>query len=153
MNDAHLIGRLRRAKLRFTFSRLKVLEMLFENPGFLGADEIHGWLLERSIPVSIASVYRALREMRGAGFVLSLRDASGALRYCLKPETPPPSLHLVCRDNGDHLSFSDPELHAQILAAAAREGLRLEGREFELHVRLERQGTDSGKPGRHVQRG
>jgi hypothetical protein len=32
MNEAHLLGRLRRAKLRSAFSRLKVLETLLETP-------------------------------------------------------------------------------------------------------------------------
>jgi Fe2+ or Zn2+ uptake regulation protein len=139
MNPADPAGRLRRAKLRATFSWLRVLDALLENPGFLRADEIHDQLFARKIPVDIGAVCRALREMRGAGIVLSLQDAGYAPRYRLRPETAPP-LRLVCRDSGGRggrLVFSDPELHARILAAAARQGLNLKGRGFDLQVRPE----------------
>jgi hypothetical protein len=44
-------------------------------------------------------------------------------------------LCLVCRDSGERLIFSDPERYAHILAVAARQGIRLDGREFDLSAR------------------
>jgi Fe2+ or Zn2+ uptake regulation protein len=137
MNEVLLAGRLRRAKLRATFSRLKVLEMLAENPGSQRVDNIIRQLSERKLPVNIGSAYRALREMHAAGLVLCLRDAQHARRYCLKPESAAPALRLVCRDSGERLVFSNPEFHAHILAVAAQQELKLEGREFDLQARTE----------------
>jgi Fe2+ or Zn2+ uptake regulation protein len=146
MSEARLAGRLRRGKLRSTFARLKVLEMLSENPGFRRAEDIYLWLFEHDAPVNLGSVYRVLREMHAADLVLCLRDASSVLRYCFKPESASPTLRLVCRDSGERLVFSDPELYAQILAVAARQGLKLEGREFDLQARSERRNADSAGP-------
>jgi hypothetical protein len=45
--------------------------------------------------------------------------------------------------------FSDPDLYAHILSAAAREGLDLSGRAFDLHIRLEQWDAVDNKPSRH----
>jgi Fe2+ or Zn2+ uptake regulation protein len=135
MNEVHLAGSLRRAKLRATFPRPKVLEMLSGNPGFQRVDDLIRQLSERDLPISSGSAYRALREMHAADLVLCLWDAQSGRRYCFKPESAALSLRLVCRDSGERLVFSDPELHAHILAVAARQGIRLEGREFDLQAR------------------
>ncbi|MDR2032968.1 MAG: hypothetical protein LBP86_12150, partial [Azoarcus sp.] len=61
-------------------------------------------------------------------------DTHRAMRYGFLPETAQtPSFHIASRDG--EATFSDVELHARLLAVAAREGLRLDGQEFTLHVR------------------
>ena len=76
---------------------------------------------------------------------MCVRDGNYRVRYALKPENERiPSLRFVCHDKADgKASFSDPELYAQLLTVAAREGLKLEGRDFDLRVRFER-GAGSG---------
>ena len=145
MRETALVRRLRAARLRPTLARIQALEMFSENPGLQDADSVFRWLAGQGTPACLATIYRSLRCLRQAGFLLCIRDLEHGTRYRLPPE-PLPRLRLVCRDEegqGRRASFSDPALYAQLLAIAAKEGLLLEGREFELQVRFERQGTGS----------
>ncbi|MDR0441204.1 MAG: transcriptional repressor [Candidatus Accumulibacter sp.] len=146
MKETSIIRRLRTARLRPTLARIKVLEMLSENPGFQDVDSIHRWMIEQKIPGCIATIYRSLQILHKADFILCIWDMNGAMRCCFKSEAATPWLRIVCRDDGGgDVNFSDPELHARILSAAAREGLNLEGREFALRVSFARQNPDSGR--------
>jgi Fe2+ or Zn2+ uptake regulation protein len=147
MKEARIVRQLQAARLRLTLTRIKALEMLSEHPGLQNADAIHRWLAGQGIPGGISTIHHALRSLHQAGFLLRVQDLNHRVRYCLKPETGDiPSLRLVCRDGaGGKASFSDPELYAQLLSVAAREGLPLKGREFELRVRFERQDAEGGE--------
>ena len=139
MRETRLLRRLRTARLHPTRARVKVLEMFAGNPGLQDAESVFLWLIGQSTPVSLTTVYRSLHCLHRAGFLLRTQDAEHRIRYRLPPETLP-RLRLVCRDRegrSRRVSFSDPALYAQLLAIAAREGLALEGREFELQVRFE----------------
>jgi Fe2+ or Zn2+ uptake regulation protein len=139
MEEARIVRRFRAARLRPTLARIKVLEMLAENPGFQDVGSIRRWMIAQDVTGCFATIYSALQCLQAAGFLLCARNADGSIRCTLKSETAPSRLRIVCRDgDGGRVSFSDPGLHAQILAAAEREGLNLEGRKFELHVGFER---------------
>jgi Fe2+ or Zn2+ uptake regulation protein len=144
-NEDGIARRLHTAKLRPTQARRQVLEALMDTSEYLRTEDIYRKLIERKAKTNVASVYRALRDMRKAGLLLILWDTSRAIRYHLPPEDTTLSLRIVCRGNGDEVTFSDPELYARILSAAVRHGLSLEGREFELHADFEQQGANKGK--------
>jgi Fe2+ or Zn2+ uptake regulation protein len=148
MRETALVRRLRAARLRPTLARIKALEMFSENPGLQDADSVFRWLAGQGAPACLATIYRSLRCLHKAGFLLCIRDLEHGTRYRLPPE-PLPRLRLVCRDGEGkgRASFSDPALYAQLFAIAAKEGLFLEGREFELQVCFE-QGAGSVRPAR-----
>jgi Fe2+ or Zn2+ uptake regulation protein len=133
-------SRLRAARLRPTLVRRQVLETLSERAEYLRTDDIYRKLIERNVPANLGAIYRALRELHKASLVLCFWDGHRAIRYGLPSEHKTPSLRLVCRGNdGGEATFFDPELHAHILSAAARQGLRLDGQAFELHACFKRQ--------------
>jgi Fe2+ or Zn2+ uptake regulation protein len=137
-NEDWITYRLRAAKLRPTIVRRQVLEVLMNTSECLGTEDVYRKLVlvNRETHTSVGSVYRALRDMNKMGILLSFWDASRTIRYRLPIEDETLSLHIVCHSNGGDVTFSDPELYARILSAAARRGLNLAGQGFELHANL-----------------
>ncbi|MDR0440965.1 MAG: transcriptional repressor [Candidatus Accumulibacter sp.] len=143
--EVRIVRSLRAAWLRPTLARVKVLEMLSENPGFQDVNTVYRWVVRKEIPVTLGTVYHALQSLNKAGFLLCVWGVDHVLHYSLKSGTDVPRLRIVCGENGDSADFSDPELYVWLLSAAVREGLDLTGREFELRVDFARQSADSGE--------
>jgi hypothetical protein len=73
--------------------------------------------------------------MREAGLLLNFQDANRVMRYGFPPEAAQsPVFHIASHDG--NVTFTDLNLHAQLLAAIANAGLELDGQEFTLSVRL-----------------
>jgi Fur family transcriptional regulator, ferric uptake regulator len=89
-----LTARLTDAGVRPTPHRLLVLETLAAEPHDATAQEIHARLRESENRVGLATVYRALRVLKGRGVVdeLSHRTGESCYRLC----TPGHHHHLVC---------------------------------------------------------
>jgi Fur family ferric uptake transcriptional regulator len=91
---ADLTARLTAAGVRPTPQRLLVLETLAAEPHDATAQEIHARLREGRNRVGLATVYRALRVLKGRGVVdeLSHRTGESCYRLC----NPGHHHHLVC---------------------------------------------------------
>jgi Fur family transcriptional regulator, ferric uptake regulator len=89
-----LTARLAAAGVRPTPQRLLVLETLAAEPHDATAQEIHARLRARRNRVGLATVYRALRVLKGRGVVdeLSHRTGESCYRLC----TPGHHHHLFC---------------------------------------------------------
>ncbi|MDR2625068.1 MAG: transcriptional repressor [Zoogloeaceae bacterium] len=138
--------RLRAARLRPTLARRQVLETLRDAPECPSMKEICHKLNNRYPACTgsfrTSSLYRALRDLRRTGLVLCFTDERRATRYCLPhaDETPLFAItrHAPGEDQEEDITFPDPELYARILLATARQGLRLEGQTFALHVHFQK---------------
>lgn len=62
---------LRKAGLKVTLPRLKILEILAgENPGHMSAEEIYRGLMDSGEEIGLATVYRVLTQFETAGLVV-----------------------------------------------------------------------------------
>ncbi|MBC7220382.1 transcriptional repressor [Candidatus Bipolaricaulota bacterium] len=113
---------LRRRGLHITQPRRAVVETVFALPTHFEAAEL--WAALRGSVSSAATVYRTLELLEQAGLVrrVSFGEAHAHYEHTLGRED---HGHLVCRDCGKVIEFSDPGLTQVVARAAARHGFNL----------------------------
>lgn len=147
MSDA---GELKRAGLKATLPRLRILD-LFEEPGHhhLSAEHVYRLLLERRVEVGLATVYRVLAQLEHAGLLKHARFDAGRAFYEL--DDGQRHDHLICTDCGWVLEFQDEAMDQLMRRAAKRLGADLEDHTLVLNGRCTKPACDRRRdmnPGR-----
>jgi Fur family transcriptional regulator, ferric uptake regulator len=136
---------LRKAGLKVTVPRLKILEIL-ETCGtrHLSAEELYRRLVEANEDVGLATVYRVLTQFESAGLVSRHHFEDGMAVFELNQGTHHD--HIVCMDCGRVEEFVDAAIETRQSAIAQRLGFRIEEHSLVLYGRCERKNCPYRKP-------
>jgi Fur family transcriptional regulator, ferric uptake regulator len=125
---------IKRAGLKVTLPRLKVLEVLeHANPHHLSAEDVYKALLETDDAVGLATVYRVLTQFESAGIVQRHNFADGHAVYELAPDEHHD--HMVDVDTGQVLEFVNERIEKLQNEIANEHGFELVDHELVLYVR------------------
>jgi Fur family ferric uptake transcriptional regulator len=107
---------------RRTRQRSMIAALLGESAGFRTAQDLHQALRARGEHTGLATVYRALHALAGAGEVDVVRTARGEMLYrrCGSGH----HHHLICRRCGRAVEVTSPGLQRWITRIAAEHGYR-----------------------------
>jgi Fur family ferric uptake transcriptional regulator len=138
---------LRKAGLKVTLPRLKILEILESSATrHMSAEEIYKKLLDSSEDIGLATVYRVLTQFEGAGLVSRHHFEDGMavfeINHGLHHD------HIVCMDCGLVEEFVDPEIETRQNAIAERLGFKIEEHSLVLYGRCQRPNCPSRKSAR-----
>jgi len=113
---------LKKAGLKVTLPRLRILEMLEGiEQVHLSAEDIYKNLLKAGEEVGLATVYRVLTQFEQAGICIRHNFEEGHAVYELTPSDHHD--HMVCLETGDIIEFSD-DLIEDRQTLIAKKGLR-----------------------------
>jgi Fur family ferric uptake transcriptional regulator len=128
---------LRKAGLKVTMPRLKILEIL-EHSGtrHMSAEEIYKRLLEANQDIGLATVYRVLTQFESAGLVTRHHFEDGMAVFELNQGTHHD--HIVCMDCGHVEEFFDKDIEARQDAVAASRGFSIKEHALVLYGRCQR---------------
>jgi Fur family ferric uptake transcriptional regulator len=113
---------LRKAGLKVTLPRLKILEILesAKDNHHLTAEEVYRILLDQDEEVGLATVYRVLTQFEAAGIVRRLNFENNISTFEL--DTGDNHDHIICLKTGEVEEFVDPIIEERIKAIAAEKG-------------------------------
>lgn len=124
---------LRKAGLKVTLPRLKILEILEHgSPRHLSAEDIYKLLLDSSEDIGLATVYRVLTQFEAAGLVTRHHFADGMAVFELNQGTHHD--HLVCLQCGRVEEFYDAEIEKRQNEVARQRGFELHGHSLALYA-------------------
>ncbi len=125
---------LRKAGLKITLPRLKILEIL-ENAKnrHLSAEDIYRELLDSGEEIGLATVYRVLTQFEGAGLVTRHNFEGGHSVFEL--DDGEHHDHMVCVDSGEVIEFTSDEIEKLQHDVAERNGFELIDHSLVLYVR------------------
>ncbi|WP_157157653.1 MULTISPECIES: transcriptional repressor [unclassified Diaminobutyricimonas] len=104
---------------RNTWQREAVREALGDAEGFVSAQALHSTLRETGSPIGLATVYRALASLAGAGEADSLQqDGESLYRACTSGH----HHHLICRNCGITVEIEADPIEAWARQVAAEHG-------------------------------
>ncbi|MDH0033055.1 MULTISPECIES: ferric iron uptake transcriptional regulator [unclassified Acinetobacter] len=117
---------LRKAGLKVTLPRIKILELL-ENaiPHHLSAEDIYKKLLEQGEDVGLATVYRVLTQFEMAGIVQRHNFDTTHSVFEIKQETSHD--HLVCQRSNQIIEFRNEDIEQKIHEIAEQHDFVLTG--------------------------
>ena len=124
---------LKRAGLKVTLPRLRILEVLEEDSGHLSAEEIYKHLLDAGEEVGLATVYRVLTQFEQAGICIKLNFEEGRAVYELTPSHHHD--HMVCMDTGKVIEFTDDIIEERQKKLAEDAGYELIDHSMVLYVK------------------
>ncbi|MCY3837209.1 MAG: ferric iron uptake transcriptional regulator [Gammaproteobacteria bacterium] len=125
---------LRRAGLKVTMPRLKVLEVLERaEPHHLSAEDVYKELLRVDESISITTIYRVLTQFEQSGIVERHNFDDGHAVYELASETHHD--HMVDVDTGSVTEFVNERIEDLQREIAAEHGYELVHHEMVLYVR------------------
>ena len=100
---------LKKAGLKATLPRIRILEILEESAGkHLSAEDVYKILLEHGEEVGLATVYRVLTQFESAGLVIRHNFDSGHSVFELDSGTHHD--HMVHLDTGEIIEFQNEEI-------------------------------------------
>ncbi len=138
---------LRRAGLKVTLPRLKILEILeHSNTRHMSAEEIYKTLLDGSEDIGLATVYRVLTQFESAGLVARHHFENGMAVFEINQGSHHD--HIVCMDCGAVEEFMDQDIEAKQQAIANRLGYRIQEHSMVLYGRCQRTDCTAKKEGR-----
>jgi Fur family transcriptional regulator, ferric uptake regulator len=138
---------LRRAGLKVTLPRLKILEILeHSTTRHMSAEEIYKTLLDSSEDIGLATVYRVLTQFEGAGLVARHHFENGMAVFEINQGSHHD--HIVCMDCGAVEEFMDQDIEAKQQAIANRLGYRIQEHSMVLYGRCQRTDCPAKKQGR-----
>ena len=125
---------LRKAGLKITLPRLKILEIL-ENRGerHLSAEDIYKELLDAGEDIGLATVYRVLTQFESADLVTRHNFEGGHSVFEL--DDGEHHDHMVCVETGDVVEFVSEEIERLQHEIAERHGYELMDHSLVLYVR------------------
>ena len=127
---------IKRAGLKVTLPRLKVLEVLEgAEPRHMSAEDVYKHLLDSEDSVGLATVYRVLTQFEAAGMVSRHNFDDGHSVYELATEEHHD--HMVDVDTGQVVEFVNERIEALQHEIAAEHGYQLVDHELVLFVRKE----------------
>lgn len=131
-----LLQRLRSAGVTPTAARIGVLQVLeAQDPRRLNSEEIFREMRRRGMRTSLSTVYRITQRLYAVGLLLRELDDTGKVHYRLQwANTEAHCVRVICRRSGHSVKLDDADLHAGLIAAAARAGLNVAGQTLVLEV-------------------
>jgi Fur family transcriptional regulator, ferric uptake regulator len=125
-------SQLRRAGLKITAPRLKILEILASaTVRHMSAEDVYRRLLELNEDIGLATVYRVLTQFESAGLVTRHHFEGGTAVFELNEGTHHD--HIVCVDCGHVEEFSDEAIEERQRQVADRLGFRITDHALTLH--------------------
>ena len=125
---------LRKAGLKVTHPRMKILELLEQiKPRHMTAEDIYRQLLEHGDEIGLATVYRVLTQFEAAGLVLKHNFEGGHAVYEL--DRGEHHDHMVDIDTGKVIEFQSDEIEALQNRIAAQHGYAIHDHALVLYVR------------------
>ena len=125
---------IKRAGLKVTLPRLKVLEVLeHADPHHLSAEDVYKKLMDSDDSVGLATVYRVLTQFESAGIVARHNFDDGHSVYELASEEHHD--HMVDIDTGAVVEFINESIESLQREIAAEHGFELVDHELVLYVR------------------
>ena len=125
---------LKRAGLKVTLPRLKVLEVLASaDPHHMSAEDVYKELIRMDDSVGLATVYRVLTQFESAGIVEKHNFDDGHSVYEIAHEEHHD--HMVDVDSGAVTEFVSERIEAMQHAIAAEHGYELVDHQLVLYVR------------------
>ena len=134
---------LRKAGLKITLPRLKILEIL-ENaePRHMSAEDIYKELLQSGEDIGLATVYRVLTQFEAAGLVT--RHNFEGSHSIFELDQGEHHDHMVCVDTGEVIEFVSEEIERLQHEIAERYGFELLDHSLVLYV--QKQGAGDTEP-------
>jgi len=123
---------LRRAGLKITVPRLKILEILASSqPRHMSAEDVYRRLLDSNEDIGLATVYRVLTQFESAGLVTRHHFEGGTAVFELNEGEHHD--HIVCTDCGRVEEFTDDSIEEKQQEIAARLGFEISDHSLILH--------------------
>lgn len=125
---------LRKAGLKVTLPRVKILQILESSPQrHMSAEDVFKTLMESGEDVGLATVYRVLTQFESAGLVERHNFDGGHSVFEL--DRGDHHDHMVCVDTGEVLEFHSAEIERLQEEIAEKHGYELTGHSLVLYVR------------------
>ncbi|GAB3097727.1 ferric iron uptake transcriptional regulator [Aestuariicella hydrocarbonica] len=125
---------LRKAGLKVTLPRVKILQMLEASAQrHLSAEDVYKQLIEADEDVGLATVYRVLTQFETAGLVVRHNFDGGHSVFEL--ERGDHHDHMVCIETGKVIEFHNEEIEKLQIAMAEKHGYELTGHSLVLYVK------------------
>ena len=123
---------LRKAGLKVTMPRVKILELLENSPvHHMSAEDVYKALLAAGEDVGLATVYRVLTQFEQAGILARSQFDSGKAVFELNDGDHHD--HLICTNCGKVVEFSDPEIEKRQQKIAKDNAFALESHAMVLY--------------------
>ncbi len=115
---------LRKAGLKTTLPRLKILEILEQSPHrHMTADDVYKHLLDSEEDIGLATVYRVLTQFEQAGLVIRHNFEGGRSVFELNDEDQ--HYHMVNVDNGTVIEFHDEGIAKRVDKIVEKKGFKM----------------------------
>lgn len=127
---------LRRAGLKVTLPRVKVLQLLenaAQSERHMSAEDVYRSLLESGEDVGLATVYRVLTQFESAGLVTRHNFEGGHAVFEISSDQHHD--HMVCTESGEIVEFFDKELEELQHKIAERHGFDIVDHSLVLYVK------------------
>lgn len=124
---------LKKAGLKVTHPRKRILEILETGHKHLTADDIYRRLVESGEEIGLATVYRVLNQFESAGLVAKHNFESGQAYYEL--DSGQHHDHMVCVETGKVIEFVSEEIEALQRKIAAAHGYEIVDHSLVIYVR------------------
>ena len=133
---------LRKAGLKVTLPRLKILQLL-ESAGqrHMSAEDVYKALMEAEEDVGLATVYRVLTQFESAGLVVRHNFDGGHAVFELADGGHHD--HMVCVDTGEVIEFVDAEIERRQKEIVKQHGFELVEHNLVLYVRKKVKAQDA----------
>jgi len=132
---------LRKAGLKVTLPRLKILEILENSePRHLSAEDIYRQLLETGEDIGLATVYRVLTQFEAAGLVTRHNFEGG--HSVFEMDDGEHHDHMVCIETGEVVEFTNDEIERIQRDIAKSHNFELIDHNLVLYVRRIKKDTD-----------
>ena len=114
---------IRKAGLKITLPRVKILTLLEKHGGHLSAEDVYRILLEEGEEIGLATVYRVLTQFESAGLVVRQNFEGGQSVFEIDDGTHHD--HLVCIKCGKVEEFLDATIEQRQEVIAQKFGFRI----------------------------
>jgi len=133
---------LRKAGLKVTLPRLKILEILESSAmRHLSAEDIYRELLDTGEDIGLATVYRVLTQFEAAGLVIRHNFEGG--HSVFEMDSGDHHDHMVCIESGDVVEFMNDEIERIQHSIAKEHGFELVDHNLVLYVRPLKKSDDA----------
>ena len=133
---------LKKAGLKVTLPRLKILEILEGNQQrHLSAEDIYKELLETGEDIGLATVYRVLTQFETAGLVKRHNFEGG--HSVFEMDEGEHHDHMVCVETGDVVEFIDEDIERLQREIAKKHGFELVDHSLVLYVKPSPKNSES----------
>ena len=125
---------LKKAGLKVTLPRLKILEMLESaEPRHLSAEDVYRQLIDADEEIGLATVYRVLTQFEAAGLVVRHNFDGGHALFEI--DDGQHHDHMVCMDDGKVIEFVDEVIERRQREIAEERGYELVDHSLVLYVK------------------